>query len=298
MTQMTRRSALIGLGSVATLPLMSRLSLASTTPDWTALRGGEDDFFRAPVILTGQKEAILIDGSFTYAGGEAVVAALKASGKELTTIYVSVNDPDYYFSLKPIVAAYPDARVIAASDTVALIRQKAQAKLEAWGPVLGQNGPQTMNDLTFPQIDDSATLTLEGAQIQIVTSATMADRRYLYVPSLDAVLGGVYVFDDLHVWTADTPTPGDRAKWIAELDALIARNPDVVVAGHGAHPGNSGIPALEFTRDYLRNFEREVARAKDSAELIAAMTALYPDLGMMPALDIGARVAMGEMTWG
>lgn len=49
----------------------------------------------------------------------------------LTTIFVSCNDPDYYFSLAPIVDAFPDARVIAASKTVELIKEKAQGKLDA-----------------------------------------------------------------------------------------------------------------------------------------------------------------------
>jgi glyoxylase-like metal-dependent hydrolase (beta-lactamase superfamily II) len=72
-----------------------------------------------PVLITGASEALLIDGGFTLADGRAVVEAIKASGKRLTTIYVSQSDPDYYFSLGPIKAAFPEARVIAASATVA-----------------------------------------------------------------------------------------------------------------------------------------------------------------------------------
>jgi hypothetical protein len=56
--------------------------------------------------------------------------------------------------------------------------------------------------------------------------------------------------------------------------------------------------AIQYTRDYLLAFERELAKAADSAALIAAMTQRYPDAGMGVALQIGAKVAKGEMKWG
>ena len=40
------------------------------------------------------------------------------------------------------------------------------------------------------------------------------------------------------------------------------------------------------------------AKAADSASLIAAMTQRYPTAGMGVALQIGAKVAKGEMKWG
>ncbi len=51
-------------------------------------------------------------------------------------------------------------------------------------------------------------------------------------------------------------------------------------------------------RDYLVAFEEELAKAADSAALIAAMTRRYPNAGMGVALQIGAKVAKGEMKWG
>ena len=41
-----------------------------------------------------------------------------------------------------------------------------------------------------------------------------------------------------------------------------------------------------------------LGRAADSAALIAAMKRLYPDAGLGIALEIGAKVAKGEMKWG
>ncbi len=298
MTTLTRRQTLASLLIIPLASVFPKLTSAAAPVEWAGWRGDDRDFFRAPTLLTGDGEAILIDGSFNYPAGRALVAEIKATGKRLSTIYVSCSDPDYYFSLKPVVEAFPEARVIAASETIAQMKKKADGKLAVWGPKLGENGPQTLDDLVFPEPYDKPTLMLEGAVIDIVTSKTMLDRRYLWVPSLEAVFGGVYVFEGLHVWMADTPTPEARAQWVAELDAMIARKPKVVVAGHAASVVETGPDSLKFTRDYLLAFETEVAKATDSGALIAAMKRLYPGLGLEVALEIGAKVSKGEMKWG
>jgi len=56
--------------------------------------------------------------------------------------------------------------------------------------------------------------------------------------------------------------------------------------------------AITYTRNYLVAFEEELAKATDSAALVTAMKRRYPDAGMGVALDIGAKVATGEMKWG
>ena len=98
---------------------------------------------------------MLIDGGFTYPDGRALAEAIKATGKTLTTIYVSQSDPDYYFSLKPVREAFPAAKVLAASATVEAIKGNMDKKLAAWGPQLKENGPQTHADIVIPEAFDA-----------------------------------------------------------------------------------------------------------------------------------------------
>src|SRR3954451_2181108 len=135
---------------------------------WKHFPAGEHGFFRAPILVTGSREAVLIDGGFTLPDGRAVAEAIKATGKTLTTVYVSQSDPDYYFSLGPIKAAFPGAKIIAAPATVAAIESSVQKKLEIWGPKLGSNGPQTVADLALPEASDVRALTVDGDTIEIV----------------------------------------------------------------------------------------------------------------------------------
>lgn len=271
---------------------------ASSTLTWKHFPAGENGFFRAPVLLTGPTEALLIDGGFTYPDGRALAEAIKATGKTLTTIYVSQSDPDYYFSLKPVREAFPNAGVIAASDTIAAMKGNVEKKIEAWGPQLGENGPQTLADIVMPEAFDGAALTVDGETVEIVQAEGLANRRYLHVPALDAVFGGVLIFSGVHVWTADTPTKEARAAWVANLDKIAALNPSVVVPGHLDPQAATDLTAVAHTKAYLLAFEEEIGKAADAAALKAAMEARFPGLGMGVALDIGSKVAKGEMKWG
>ncbi|PPQ15775.1 Glyoxylase, beta-lactamase superfamily II [Bradyrhizobium shewense] len=265
---------------------------------WKHFPAGPNGFFRAPVLLSGPTEAVLIDGGFSYPDGRALVEAIKASGKKLTTIYISQSDPDYYFSLKPVREAFPNAKVLAASVTLAAIKANVEKKLAVWGPQLKENGPQTLADVVLPEAFDGASLAVDGEAIEIVNAEGLANRRYLFVPSLNAVFGGVMVFSGVHVWTADTPTKEQRAAWIANLDKIAARKPSLVVPGHMELGVAVDLSAVEHTRTYLLAFDEELAKAADSAALKAAMEARFPNLGMGVALDIGSKVAKGEMKWG
>jgi|SRR6185369_5560 len=264
---------------------------------WRHFPAGEHGFYRAPVLVIGPTEAVLIDGGFTYSDGLAVVDAIKTTGKRLTQIYISQSDPDYYFSLGPIKAAFPEARVIAASATVAAIRGNVEKKLAIWGPQLKENGPQTLADVVIPETFDAKTLTVDGETIEIVDADGLPNRRYLWVPSLRAVFGGVLIFSGVHVWTADTNSADQRAAWRANLDALAARKPTVVVAGHMTPNAATDASAINHTKEWLLAFEEELPKAADAAALNAAMKARFP-LGMEVAIDIGAKVATGEMKWG
>lgn len=274
------------------------LGHAAESLTWQHFPAGQNGFFRAPVLISGASEAVLIDGGFTLSDGQAVADAIKATGKTLTTIYVSQSDPDYYFGLGPIKAAFPDAKVIAATATVSAINGNVEKKLATWGPQLKDNGPQTLSDVVIPEAFDEKTLTVDGQTIEIVDAEGLANRRYLFVPSLNAVFGGVMIFNGVHVWTADTNSAEQRAAWVKTLDSIAARAPSIVVAGHMTPDAKTDLSGVEHTKAYLVAFEEELAKAKDSASLKAAMEARFPGLGMGVALDIGSKVATGEMKWG
>jgi len=289
---------LAAAGAAVTIGGVERAMAANRQLTLKHFPAGENGFFRAPVLIAGAREAVLIDAGFTFPDGRALADAIRASGKTLSTIYISQSDPDYYFGLKPIRAAFPGARVIAASAAIAAIKANVTRKLATWGPQLKDNGPQTLADIVMPEAYDEHSIEVDGHTIRIIDAEGLANLRTLHVPSLDAIVGGVLVFAGVHVWTADTPLPAARAQWIRNLDLLAARKPAVVVPGHMAPGAAIDASSIAYTREYLVAFEEELGKAADSAALIAAMTRRYPEAGMGVALQIGAKVAKGEMKWG
>ena len=249
----------------------------------------------ASVLVSGAKDAVLIDAQFSRGEALKLVEQIRASGKRLTTVYVSHGDPDFYFGLDVIHAAFPEARIVATSYTVAAIEKKKDAKVAFWGPILKDNAPHS---IIVPQVLQDDRIELEGETLQIAgLQGPAPERSYVWIPSIKTVAGGVVVFNDLHVWTADTQTAASRQQWLATLDGIAALQPASVVPGH-YKVGSALTPAsIGFTRDYLVKFEAETAAAANSAALITRMQQLYPQAGLKAALDTSAKVAKGEMKW-
>lgn len=247
------------------------------------------------VLVSGQKDAILVDAQFGKAQAQAVVDKIRASGKHLTTIYISHGDPDYYFGLDTLVAAFPEANVLASAPTVAHIKATVAGKLAFWGPQMGADVP---HKTIVPQVLEGDSLTLEGQSLQVIgLDGQQPDRSFVWIPSIKAVVGGVVVAENIHVWMADTQSAQSRADWLATLQRIESLQPATVIAGHYLGQGSRSLAAVRFTSDYIQAFDQEAAKAKDAAQLIAAMKKRYPDLGDDSSLELSAKVAKGEMKW-
>ncbi|AMP13555.1 MBL fold metallo-hydrolase [Collimonas pratensis] len=246
-------------------------------------------------LITGKTDAIVIDAQFDRASAEQLLKKVQDSGKKLTTIYISHGDPDYYFGLEVLKAAYPDARIVAPAPVVAHIKATMDGKLAFWGPKLGANAPK---QLIVPEPLEGNTLTLEGRKLEVIgLDGASPDRTFVWIPSLKAVVGGVLVVGNEHVWTADTQTLASRQQWIKMLDKISALHPQVVVPGHFSAGAPQNIASVRFTKDYLKTYEAETAKAKDSVALIEAMKKHYPNLDGVSSLELGAKVSKGEMKW-
>jgi len=247
-------------------------------------------------LVYGDKEAMVIDAGFTRADALRIAANVLDSGKQLTTIYVSQADPDYYFGVETLKEFFPQADVVSSPAVLAKLNAKLAGKVAFWGPKMGANAPRKP---VVPRALEGNTLTLEGQTIEIRgTQGLLAHRPYAWIPSIKAVVGNIGVFGNMHVWTADTQSAAERAAWVAQLDEMAALNPALVVPGHMKAGTALDASAISFTKDYLLTFEKNLAAHKTSAELIGAMKQSYPQLtdGAM-SLDMGAKVNTGEMKW-
>jgi len=295
---MFRRSflAATALSALSTFPTFGIAASAAPLTLEVYNPGAASLFPVSSSIVSGEKEAVLIDAQFQRNDAQALVKKIHAGGRRLAAVYISHSDPDYYFGLDVIRAAFPDAKIVATPQTVAAIQASKDGKLAHWGPILKDNAPQS---LVVPEPLAGDTIELEGRKIQVV-GPTPA-RTVAWIPSLKTVVGGVPVSANIHLWVADTQTPESRRDWRRTLDRIAALKPKTVVPGHylpnadGSAP--STLASVNFTRAYLQAFETEAAKAKDSAALIAAMKKRYPKLEDASSLELSAKVIKGEMKW-
>lgn len=247
------------------------------------------------VLVSGEKEAILVDAQFGKSQAQQVVEKIRASGKQLTTIYISHGDPDYYFGLDTLTAAFPNAKVLASQPTVDHIKATVEGKLKFWGPKMGADVPAKT---IIPGVLKGHSLSLEGQTLDIVgLDGKQPDRSFVWIPSIKAVVGGVVVAENIHVWMADTQTPQSHADWLSTLDRIVKLQPQTLVPGHYLGDSSRSLAAVHFTAEYIKAFDEETAKAKDSSALIAAMQKRYPNLGEESSLELSAKVAKGEMQW-
>lgn len=257
--------------------------------------GDKAIFAVSSVLVEGRKDAILIDAQFSAADARTLVERIKASGKRLKTIYISHGDPDYYFGLDTLHRAFPDAKILATAPTIAHIRTTSSQKLKVWGPKLGDNAPKA---IIVPDAVAGDSLLLEGNVLRIVgLDGPTPDRSVVWIPELRAVVGGIPVVGGEHVWMADTQTPQSHRDWLSMLDRIRALKPQEVVPGHYAPGIALDMATVTFTAGYIRDFDDEVGKSKDSAELIEAMKKRYPHLGGVDSLVLSAKVAKGDMSW-
>jgi glyoxylase-like metal-dependent hydrolase (beta-lactamase superfamily II) len=284
------------VAAASLLALLANPATAAQSLTLQVYNPGEQSLF--PVsseLVTGATEAVLIDAQFQSNDAQALVEMIKASGKRLTTIYISHSDPDSYFGLEVLRAAFPQVKIVATASTIAAIKANKDAKLAYWGPILKANAPKT---LLVPELLHGNTLSVDGQPLEVQgLHGAASEHSYLWIPAIQAVVGGVLVYGNMHLWTADAQTPLARADWQQSLQQIQALKPQTVVPGHYL-PGASMPPqSVSFTADYLKVLEVELPSASNSGDLVKAMVKRYPQLTGTADLELSAKVLKGEMQW-
>ena len=266
------------------------------TLTYTVLDAAPESLNKTSVVVSGDTEALVVDAGFTRADGHRIVAEVLDSGKTLTRVVITAGDPDFYFGAEVIADAFPEASFVAPADVIEHIQHSYEGKLQAWAH-LGANLPTRLVDIA--ELTETV-LTVDGTQIEVRRGTDLLGDRawYLFEPASRSLIGGVLLFEGLHVWTADSATPELRAEWARVLGDLEALAPTFVVAGHRLAGAPTDLTAITHTRDYLRFFEQAITESATAEDAKAKLLAAYPDAGLVIASDLGTKVAKGEMTWG
>lgn len=241
-------------------------------------------------IVAGPRSVALIDAQLSAADVTALTAQLRSVGKPLTAIYITHAHPDHVLGLDGILAAYPDAKLLATPKTSAAVTAAYAGWRERFAARLAPNTPSAT--LRFDPVTTG--FEVDGVRLDVLDNlhGDDANSTAIWIPSQKVLIGGDILFNQVHVWTANQRTPADRLAWLATLDTLAKLGATTVVSGH-ARPGLPlDTAAIPFTRDYVKTFDEAASQAANAQALVAAMKAKYPNADQEFFLTTGANAVM------
>jgi glyoxylase-like metal-dependent hydrolase (beta-lactamase superfamily II) len=259
------------------------------------LRNSAGSLFSNTALIEGEHDAVLVDPPFTKADAHRVVAMVLDSGRHLTTVFVTHDHPDHYFSMDVIAEAFPDAQIVAHPIVVADIWRSLPLKVKRWSPMLGPNGPAHPS---APAALTGDTIMLEGHALKVLgpMQGDHVHATALWVPDIKALIAGDLVYNQMYLWFGEHG-PQDIAAWDKSLAQFEALKPELVVAGH-AKPGlPNDASGIAFSRRYIAAWPGLVAASSDSKDLEARVRKAFP-----AAIDVldgfllvnSSEVAKGE----
>jgi len=247
----------------------------------------DDQFWTNSVMIEGLHEVMLVDAQLTKTNADKVLQAIRETHKPLSLIYITHEHADHFLGLEVFRGAYPRVRIVATSAVVARINQVYQEKIDKWKQLLGSSA--TTHVVPVEPFDGD-TIPFESSHIEVLKhiQGDTNENTMLWIPGQRILVGGDVVFNNMHVYTAETDSQA-RRKWLDSLNTIRELKPSVVIPGHS----KVGAPldastAVDFTKTYLLAFEQELSKAKDPDSLVRAMKERFPSADLFLAIERGA----------
>jgi glyoxylase-like metal-dependent hydrolase (beta-lactamase superfamily II) len=229
-------------------------------------------------MIIGERDLVVIDPQFSLSEAHKLAAEILETKKRLTTIYSTHAHPDHLFGLAVLKQAFPEAKIVALAATVNAAKTGWPARQKFWFPVYGNNipGPEPV----LPEELSTSSLTLEGEEFPITGGVQGADgpgNSFVHVPSLKAVITGDIVFD--HVYFG-VPRDAARENWLKTIDQIAALKPAIVIPGHEGPGATRDMKGIEFMKKYIADWDVNVGKSANAAEMRTNVLKQYPGLGM------------------
>jgi glyoxylase-like metal-dependent hydrolase (beta-lactamase superfamily II) len=235
------------------------------------------------VLISGERDAILIDTAFTLPDTRKIVEQVKASGKQLKAVLVSHAHPDHYFGIDLVSEAFPGVEVLARHSVIEQISEY-RAKIIHWQEMYGAD--ELPSSLRLPDRLEGDSYSIEGQAINLIDLYMIESLHAtaFYLPAEKTLIAEDFVYSECHLYMADV---GDPDTWIAELKRVRdAFEIERVIPGHGPPGGPEQIG--ECIR-WLQAWKEVAQPGVGVAEIARQMADRYPkyELGILLWLTRG-----------
>jgi glyoxylase-like metal-dependent hydrolase (beta-lactamase superfamily II) len=245
-------------------------------------------------LVTGERDAVLIDAQYARSEVTALGDLVERTGKRLTTIYITHGHADHYLGIGQLLTRFSTARAVAAPSVVASIEATLQSQLRQWQAMFGG---EAADEVVLPDALDRDMIELEGNELRVIEvgQGDIAPSTVVHIPRIATVVAGDVVYNRIHPMLA-LSRPPQWEEWIASVDQIAALGASTIVAGHKRPDASDEDVAtiLAGTRDYICDFRDSVAASGTAEEVVEAMSAKYADYDNLTTLIVSARAAFPE----
>jgi glyoxylase-like metal-dependent hydrolase (beta-lactamase superfamily II) len=228
-------------------------------------------------LIRGARDAVLVDTLVTFDQVDALADWINGFGKRLAGIYITHGHSDHWIGISRLRERF--------GDVPAWARPKVhdRAVFELTNPGLsaywqGVFPGEIPEKPATPGRYEETSIDLEGSPLNIIDigQGDTADSTIVHVPSIDAVVGGDVVYNQVHMMMGETDDQS-REDWIGNLDQIAALSPKIVVSGHQRVGASNDPNTIRESRQYLRDFSRIVDSEETVEGIVAKMLELHPD---------------------
>ncbi|MEO5725934.1 MAG: MBL fold metallo-hydrolase [Byssovorax sp.] len=223
-------------------------------------------------LIVGSTEAVLVDGQFFKADAVKVIDLVKASGKKLTTVFLTHAHPDHYLGLETIHAAFPQAKVV----TTAAVLKEFQAKAPGTFMYLkGMLAAQIADALETPEALAGNTILVDGQALTVIEMAKAGESEsaaVLALPGNKALIAGDLIYNDVHLVLSECGWQG----WLDNLTTLKGMGFETIYPGHGAKADKT---VFDADAEYIKAVIPLMNAAATPADAKAAIKQKYAKYG-------------------
>ncbi|MBN2239837.1 MAG: MBL fold metallo-hydrolase [Dehalococcoidales bacterium] len=241
-------------------------------------------------LIYGEKDAVLIDASQLLSDTHRMIADILPMRKNLTHIYVSHFHPDHHFGLQVLRHAFPKTKIVALPSVVKDIIATSGDKIDMWS--IDRFGPDDVpGNTTIPEVMEEPRITLEDKEILVSDNweGDSVNNSAVWIPSIKVACATDIAFHDCHLWPIESNV-ARRVKWRDSINKLREFDARIVIPGHcdaekirildeARENGSiSCTDCIDWSLNYLDNYEEVYNTAKTGLEMVEAMIRLYPDV--------------------